>query len=61
MNGFVPYTVELSTALKRGDDERVYNDKIKANENFINQNFNGFIDELAVLKAKLAELEGRIP
>ena len=58
---FTPYYIKLSTAYKNGDDERKYNDDIKANENFINQNFNGFIDELAVLKAKLAELEGRIP
>lgn len=58
MNGFVPYTVELSTALKRGDDERVYNDKIKANENYINQNFQNMAEKIAALEATIKILLG---
>ena len=61
MDGFNPYTIELANAYQKGDDVLKYNDNVKANQNFLNQNFNGIFDEFAALKAKIAELEGRIP
>lgn len=55
-NIFEPYNVELATVFKNGDDERKYNDTVKANENFINQNFQMMAIEIATLKAIIKTL-----
>ena len=51
MDGYTPYDIELATAFRRGDDERKYNDMIKANENYMNQNFKNMAAEIASLRA----------
>ena len=61
MNDLTPRYVEFATAIKKGDNEFEYNKAVKANENFTNQNFNALFDEILLLRAQIAELEGRLP
>ena len=52
------YYIALATGLEKDQDKQRYNEEIKANENFLNQNFTVITQKLAELTARVENLEG---
>ncbi|MBR0026502.1 MAG: hypothetical protein IJP37_05005 [Clostridia bacterium] len=53
------YYIALGTGPKQGEDKQRYEEQIKANENFLNQNFTVMTQKLAELTARIEYLEGK--
>lgn len=53
------YYIALSAGPDKGDDRQRYEEQIKANENFLNQNFTVMTQKLAELTARIEYLEGK--
>ena len=53
------YYITLAAGREEGEDKQRYAEGIKANENFLNQNFTVMTQKLAELNARLEILEGK--
>lgn len=51
------YNVEIPVR-KQMEKEKEYNDRVKANENYLNQNFKDLVAEIDLLKARIKALGG---
>lgn len=52
------YYIALATGMEKGQDKQRYDEEVKANENFLNQNFTVMTQKLAELTARIETLEG---
>lgn len=52
------YYIALPTGLQKGQDRQRYEEHIKANENFLNQNFTVIAQKITELAARIEALEG---
>lgn len=52
------YYIALPTGLQKGQDRQRYEEQIKANENFLNQNFTVIAQKITELAARIEALEG---